>query len=509
MDMHRFQSLKNVVWSDLGILVLLALAWLVFHTLTNGQYGFHRDELDMLDSARHPDWGYVAYPPLTPLLTRVALELFGTSLAGLRFPAALAQAITMVLTGLMARELGGSRLAQVVAALGAAIAPIVLMLSSMLHYVSFDYLWWVVIAYLMVRLLKTEDPRWWLGIGAAIGLGLLTKYTMAFWVAGIVGGVVLTRVRRYLLSPWLWAGVVLSVLIFLPNLIWQMQHHFISLDFLNSIHARDVRIGRTANFLVEQFYVCTNVVTVPLWGLELYFFFGARAGQRYRPLGWMFLIPFAQFLVAQGRGYYLSPAYPMLIGAGAAWGERQLASLSAGALRVGRALAVGLVAISGAVFAALVLPLAPVNSAWWNLAVQLNPELREEIGWPELVGTVAQIYATLPADAKTLTTIFADNYGEAGAINLYGTAYGLPEAISGMNSYWLRGYGNPAAQTVIILGGKQGEAEALFDTCRIAGRVSNPYAVVNEEIRDHFAILLCQGPHFRWPDIWQSLQRFG
>jgi hypothetical protein len=155
------------------------------------------------------------------------------------------------------------------------------------------------------------------------------------------------------------------------------------------------------------------------------------------------------------------------------------------------------------------LPLAPVNSAWWDLAVQANPELREEIGWPELVETVAQIYATLPADAKPLTTIFADNYGEVGAIHLYGPAYGLPEAISGMNSYWLRSYGNPAAQTVIILGGKQSEAEALFATCRIAGRVSNRYGVVNEEIRDHPNILLCRGPHFRWPDIWPSLQRFG
>jgi hypothetical protein len=171
--------------------------------------------------------------------------------------------------------------------------------------------------------------------------------------------------------------------------------------------------------------------------------------------------------------------------------------------------ALGLVAISGAIFAALVLPLAPVNTAWWNLAVEVNPELREEIGWPELVETVAQIYAALPADEKPLTTIFADNYGEAGAINLYGPAHGLPQAISGMNSFWLRGYGNPAATTVIILGGNQAEAEALFDTCRIAGWVSNPYGVLNEEARQHSAVLLCQRPNQTWPDIWKNLQRFG
>jgi 4-amino-4-deoxy-L-arabinose transferase-like glycosyltransferase len=507
--MSKFPSLKNIVWSDLGILVLLALAWLVFHTLTNGQYGFHRDELDMVDSARHLDWGYVAYPPVTPTLARVALELFGTSLAGLRLVAALAQAIAMVLTGLMARELGGSRLAQVVAALAAATAPIVLMLASLFHYVSFDYLWWVLIAYLMIRLLKTDDPRWWLGIGAAIGLGMLTKYTMAFWAASLVGGVLLTRARRYLASPWLWGGVGLALLIFLPNLIWQVQHQFISLQFLSSIHARDIRMGRTTDFLVEQFYVATNLATVPLWGMGLFFFFGARAGQRYRLLGWMFAIAFALFFVAQGRGYYLAPAYPVLIAAGAAWGEQRLASLSAGALRLGRVLAVGLVGIGGAAFAALVLPIAPVNSAWWDLAIQLNPELREEIGWPELVEAVAHIYATLPADEQALTTIFADNYGEAGAINLYGPAYGLPQAVSGMNSFWLRGYGNPAAQTVIILGADEVEAQAIFDTCRRAGRATNRYGVLNEETRLHPVILLCRGPHQAWPDIWKFVQRFG
>lgn len=507
--MNRFLSLKNTVLSDLGILILLALARLAFHTLTNGQYGFHRDELDMVDSARHLAWGYVAYPPVTPLLARVALELFGTSLAGLRFLAALAQGISMVLTGLMARELGGSRATQIVAALGAATAPIALMMGSLFHYVSFDYLWWVLIAYLMIRLLKTEDPRWWLGIGAVIGLGFMTKYTMAFLVAGIVGGVLLTRARRHLASPWLWGGVGLSLLLFLPNLLWQVQHQFTSLQFLSSIHNRDVQMGRTVNFLIEQFYICTNVVTVPLWGAGLYFFLGAHAGQRYRPLGWMFAIPFALFLIAQGRGYYLSPAYPMLLAAGTVWGEQRLAALSAGAFRVGRTLAVGLLAVSGAAFAALVLPLATVNSSWWNLAIKLNPELREEIGWPELVETVAHVYAVLPEDEKQLTTIFADNYGEAGALNLYGPAYGLPEAVSGMNSYWLRGYGNPAARTVIILGGNQADAEVFFDTCRQAGRITNRYGVANEETRQHPIVLLCQGPRRPWPDIWKFVQRFG
>jgi len=188
-----------------------------------------------------------------------------------------------------------------------------------LVYTTVDYLWWVLIAYLMIRLLKSENPRWWLGIGAVIGLGMQTKYSIVFLIAGIVAGVILTQAHRYLLSPWLWAGVLLAVLIFLPNLAWQAQHDFISLDFLSSIHARDIRIGRTETFLKDQTYISANLVTIPLWILGLGFYFFAPSGRRFRTLGWMFVIPFALLYESKGRGYYLAPAYPMLLAAGAVW----------------------------------------------------------------------------------------------------------------------------------------------------------------------------------------------
>jgi 4-amino-4-deoxy-L-arabinose transferase-like glycosyltransferase len=309
-------SRPNIIFSDLGSLITLALLRFFLHLLTNSQYGFHRDELATLDDARYLAWGYVAYPPVTPFIARVSLELFGPSLVGVRLFSALAQCVAMVLAGLMARELGGSRLAQVVTALAVAIAPISLIQGALFQYVSFDYLWWVSIAYLIIRLLKSENPRWWLGIGAVIGLGMMTRYTMAFFVAGIAGGVLLTRARRYLAAPWLWGGVALSLLIFLPNLIWQIQHDFISLEFLSSIHARDVEIGRTDGFLIEQLYVTASLVTIPLWVAGLYYYFFSPAGARYRLLGWMYLIPFLLFLVSQARSYYLGPAYPMLIAAG-------------------------------------------------------------------------------------------------------------------------------------------------------------------------------------------------
>lgn len=502
-------SRTQVIWSGPGLLILLALLRFLLHLLTNGQYGFHRDELATLDDARYLAWGYVAYPPLTPFIGRVALELFGPSLVGVRLFSALAQCVAMVLAGLMSRELGGSRLAQVVAALAVAIVPISLLQAALFQYVSFDYLWSVVIAYFVIRLLASGNPRWWLGIGAFIGLGMMTRYTMALFVAGIVGGIVLTRARRYLASPWLWAGVALSLLIFLPNLMWQVRHDFIGLEFSSSIHARDVRIGRTEGFLMEQFFVSTNPFTIPLWLAGLYFYFFSRNGARYRMLGWMYLIPFILYLVVQGRSYYLAPAYPMLIAAGAVAWERWLASLPVGAARLVGGVTWGALLLGAVMGGALMLPIAPVSSAWWQFTSQVHDNFVEEIGWPELVKTVNDIYTALPAAEQAQTGILAGNYGEAGAINLYGPAYGLPEAISGINSYWLRGYGDPPPQTLIVLGYPRRGAERFFERCELAGRITNRYNVENEETRDSPDIFICRGPRQPWPVLWQSLKHFG
>ena len=346
---------QRIIASDTGILVLSALSVVALHTATNGAYGFHRDELATIDDARFLSWGYVVYPPVTPLIARVSLALFGASMIGLRFFAALGVGIAMVLTGLMAREIGGGRRAQLVAAWAVAIAAPAVSFGYLFQYVSFDYLWWVLAAWVTIRLLRSEDQRWWLALGASVGLGMMTKFTMAFLVAGIVGGIVLTR-PRWLLNKWLWCGAAAGLLIFLPNLIWQVRHDFITLDFLRFIHARDVKMGRADGFLPAQFWMVTNCVTVPIWLAGLYFLFFKPEGKRYRMIGWMYLIPLAILLIARGKPYYLAPAYPMLLAIGAVWGERWLETLSpaaAGAIR--RVVRTSMI-VAGVGTAAVVLP---------------------------------------------------------------------------------------------------------------------------------------------------------
>ena len=489
------------------VLWLLGLALFLLHMFTNHQYGFHQDELVVLDNASHLDWGFVEYPPLTPFLARIELTLYGLSLVSARTFAALAHSVVLVLTGLMTRELGGRRVAQILSALGAAIAPIALIQGSLIQYVTFDFLWSVMIAYLVIRLLKSEDPRWWIPIGVVIGLGMMTKYTMVMFVTGLVGGVLLTDARRYLRSPWLWGGAAVSLLIFLPNLIWQVRHDFISLEFLSSIHARDVEIGRADGYIPEQFLFCSNPFVIPLWVAGLVYYLRSEAGKRYRLIGWMYVIPFLIYLITQGRSYYLAPAYPMLIAAGAVVWQEWIDRLSMRSARLATGVTWAGLVIGAVISGALALPIAPINSPLWNITSEVHDTFTEQIGWPEMISTVAGIYGDLPEDEKARAGILAAENDEAAALNLYGGEYGLPAAISGSDTFWLRGYGDPPPEILIVVGYSRDDVSSVSAQCQVAGTITNPYGVEND-LRDPPDIFVCRELRISWPEFWNRVKRY-
>jgi 4-amino-4-deoxy-L-arabinose transferase-like glycosyltransferase len=497
IDAHR----RATTWSLLAI----AAAIVVLHVFTNERYGFHRDELQVLSDARHLDWGFVAVPPFTPFLERIAMAMFGLSLVGLRLFSVIAQACAILITGFMARELGGGRLAQIAAALAVALAPLSIFEGTEFQYTTFDYLWWVLIAWFTIRLLKTENPRWWLAIGAVVGVGLLTKYTMVFYLAGLLGGLVLTPARRYLRGGWFWGGMALGLLICSPNIVWQAQHGFISYHFLRYIHARDIGEGRTNGFVTDQFRACTNLFAAPLWIAGLVAFLRDR---RFRMIAWMYLIPLALLLAGKGRGYYLGGAYPMLIAMGATVAERWAASQRPLWRRTAEiAFFTGLAAIG--VYAMMLL--VPLASSGWlkSFALRHNTDLREEIGWNDLVKTVAAVRDALPPQQRANLGVIVGNYGEQGAIEIFGPAYHLPPPISMTNSAWLRGYPNPPPSTLIVLGFSQRGAEHAFTSCRLAGHNGNAEHVDNEESRRHPDIFVCGPPRLAWPEFWKSYQAFG
>jgi len=491
--------------ADSAILLAIASGIALVHVLTNSRYGFHRDELQTLSDALHLDWGFVAYPPFTPFVERISLGLFGTSLVGLRLFSVIAQALVIVMAGLIARELGGGRLAQATAALATALAPLALFEGTEFQYTTFDYLWWVLIAYFVIRLLKTEDPRWCLAIGATVGVGFMTKYTMGFYVAGIVGGLLLTRARRFLRSGWFWSGMALALVICLPNLVWQVRHDFISYHFLHHIHVRDVAEGRAEGFLYQQFRICTNLLAVPLWIAGLICFFRDR---RYRMLAWMYVIPLALFAVSKARFYYVGAAYPMLLAMGAAQGERWITTWSRGWRRaVEGVFFTGLTAF-GLLFGARIIPFAS-SGPMREFALKNNGDMREQIGWDDLVKAVAEVRDSLPEEQRQSAGVLVGNYGEAGAIEILGPEYHLPPPISLTNSAWLRGYPTPPPATLIVVGWSREQVEEAFTACRLAGHNGNRYGIKNEESEDHPDIFVCGGPREPWPEFWKEHQRFG
>lgn len=376
-----------------------------------------------------------------------------------------------------------------------------------MQYVAFDALAWVLAAYFIIRLVKSGDPRWWIAIGASLGFGMLTKWTMGFFTLGIVAGVLLTPARRCLGSKWLWMGVALALVMFLPNILWQVQNHWISLDMLKHIHERDIRQGRATYFLPQQLELTGLLLPLALAGL--YFYFRAPEGRRFRMIGWMYLVTLLLFVVLQGRWYYMNPAYPMLFAGGAVWGEGRLAKMRRAPAMAVRVVAWAALLASPLVVAAFFMPVAPLGTKWWQMAANVQGDHREELGWPELVQEVARIRDSLTPEQRERLAILGTNYGEAGAINLYGPHYGLPQAISGVNSFWVRGYGNPEPQTVIILGLSKRYRNEQFQDCRLAGHTPNPYNVVNEETGDHPDIYVCGLPRAGWKGFWSDFRYFG
>ncbi len=493
---------RSEAWCwDTALLVFVALATVLLHAAVGDRYGFHADELATLDDARNLAWGYPGYPPVTAFFARISLILFGTDLVGFRFFASLAQAIAVVLAGLMARDLGGGRWAQLFAAVAS--VPFCIGGGALMQYVSFDYLAWVLVAFFVVSSCASEDSRFWVPVGASIGFGMLAKYTMAFLGVGVVAGLLLTEARRYVRSRWFWIGVTLAIVIFLPNLLWQWRHDFVALAILKAVHARDVGLGHASRFLLDQLRFS------PLAVAGLYFYLFSARGSRFRIVGWMFLAPLLLFVIAKGRSYYFFPAYPMIFAGAAAWGEGWLAPMPRWRARTIATLAWAALAYGVGVATVYFLPLAPIGSKWWEKSNALQETYRGEIGWPEMVQEVARIRDSLTSSEREHLGILATTYGEAGAINLFGPAYGLPRAISGAGSYWERGYGDPPPQTLIVLGLSSQWADEHLQGCRLAGHVWNRYGVPTTETVYRPDIFVCGPPRRSWPEFWPRFRSYG
>ena len=522
-----------VLAGGLGVVVLLAAAKLVVHLAATGRFGYSYfvDELYYLACARHLAWGFVDMPPLFPAIVAALRSVLGDSLLAIRLLPALAGAALVLMTGLIARDLGGRRFAQGIAALAVLVAPIWLALHSIDTMNALDQLFWTGCAWIVLRIVRdvqqevprqatggaaAERPKLWLLFGALAGLGMLNKHSMAFFGVAVVAALLLTPERRALRSPWLWLGGLLAGVIFLPNLAWIVQHHFPHFEMLANVkrEGRDVSLN-PLQFMVQQ-VLLMNPLTLPLWLGGLAWLLFDREGRRYRVLGVAWLAVMAEMFLLDGRPYYPAPAYPMLLAAG---GVALEGWLTAPRRRAAGLVYAAMLALSGAVLAPLFTPLLPPETLIrYSRAIGMTqprienhrlgplPQLMaDRFGWKEMAEEVARIYRSLPPADRARAAIFGQNYGQAGAIDLFGPALGLPPAISGHLSYYLWGPRGYTGDVMIVLDDDRQTLERLFGSVELAGHVFHPYSMPYQ----HFDVFVCRGPHQSLAALWPRIKRYG
>jgi hypothetical protein len=493
------------------VFVLAALATLL-HFLFNRGYGYFRDELYYAVCGQHLAWGYVDHAPLVAVVAHFTRAILGDSLAALRFVPALSGAAKVVTAGWMAREMGGGRLAQFFAAVTTLIAPIYLTFDNFLSMNAFEPVFWMLCAAVVVRILNGGDRRLWLLFGLVAGLGLLNKHSMLFFGSGLALGLLLTVPREFT-HCWIWLGTSVAMSLFLPNLLWEMRTGWPTIALLHSVIGTKYTTVSPWAFIGEQ-TLLTLPLSAPIWLAGTWFLLRDREGRRYAALGIAYLIVLAEMLILHGKIYYLAPAYVMLLAAGSVWFEKQTWFTTR---RWAAPVAAVVLIVAAVVVAPLAMPVLPINTLtryarFWDVqAVQVEnvpqddlPQLFGDMfGWQEQVATVAKVYEALPSAERAHATIAAYNYGEAGAIDYFGPAYGLPPAVSGHNQYGFWGPGGNSNEVVVAIGYSDGFLRQFFDDVQRQATISSAHSLPEER---NVAIFVCREPRADWATMWALWQ---
>jgi hypothetical protein len=427
-------------------LALIAAAAAALELAVSARYGFVRDELYFLSAGRHLAFGYVDQPPLTPLLARLS-SATGDTVVGLRVLPAFALAAIVLLTAAMSRRLGAGRTGQLLAALAAATCGEYLGAAHELTTTTPDFLFWTITLYLVVRLLASRDPRWWLAIGGCVGVATEAKWNIGFLFAALLAGVAVTDARRLMRSRYFLIGCLLVAVLAAPDVAWQAAHGWPNMAVFHAL--QDQAGHNRAVYWVGQ-VVFTGLALTPIWVAGLIWSLRSAQACGFRAAGiCCAIVILVQFAVG-GKVYYAGGAYAFLLAAGCVPVERWLGRRGPIASRVQPAAAMAVAMLTSAlIILPVALPVLPARALHVLPLQKINYDLAESIGWPSEVALIAREFDALPAAQRRLTTILAGNYGEAGAIERYGPQFGLKHAFSGNNNFWLWGP-PPAADTAAI-----------------------------------------------------------
>ena len=510
----NYFSKKNFLNTNflLGVLVLVKL---LIHFFTNGQYGYFRDELYYLACSEHPDIGYVDQPPFIVYVTLLTRWLFGDSLFSLRFFPAVAGAVNVLLTGLIARQLGGGRFAQSLAALTVIIAPVILGVNSLLTMNAFDQLFWTLGFYILILILKNNNHKLWLWFGLVAGIGLMNKLTILFFGFGVFTAFLFTPQRRHLLNKWPWIAGILSFVILTPFIIWQTWNDWATLEFYGIYGQAKTYPASFLEFIYMQVFTI-HPFSLPVWLAGLYYFVRSKDGSRYRPMGYIYIILFFLIFYLEGKFYHLSPAYTILLASGAVMIEKF--SLQRKWFRPAYT---SVLIIGGMLTAPMAIPVLPVDtfirytsSTGGSAGVKMErldegklPQIYADMfGWENMAETVAGVYHSLTPEEQAKCCISTGNYGEAAAIDFFGKKYNLPEAISGHNSYYLWGPGDCTGEVVISIGSRLDDLVELFEQVEEAAVIQCDYCMPYE---NNLPVYICRGLKIPIKEAWRLSKAFG
>lgn len=493
--MHLSSLAKKLICfcqRDMVLVYFLAFAKLMSHLPLIACTNFRPDELSFMACGMHLDWGYVDDPPLVPWLARLSTELFGYSRFGLRLWPTIAGTISILLTGLMAKSLGGKYLAQILSALAVFAAPAFIINCSEACVFSYEPMCWLLVFFCLCVVVKTEDPRYWLLVGLAAGLGLLTKFTMLLVMGGLVLALLATPQRRLLNSVWPYIAALVALLALVPSFYWWSQHDWAGLEFLASVPAGNETTD-LFKYVLGQITYC-GWITVPLWLTGLYALLYWKPLRPYRALGITYLILFQFFVLTNGNIRYITPIYPVLMVAGALWVERK--SRKERVSYLGHTYAAALAIASVVLIPVILSPKLVSESTFMRVLTcgMLGPDSRyaseiytpeSDVDWAARVNAIAQQYNRLPRDQKAKTIIFSEDSALDAAIDIYGQKHNLPNAACNAFSAYYWGAPNYSVSTVITA--HTNEPSENFFSSKYKKRYVSRYSDIAPSFSDRFS----------------------
>lgn len=484
----------------LAIVLSLSLTKLLIQLLGNRHYGFHRDELLHLSVGEHLDWGFMEFPPLIAVFGNLSGLLFGDSLMGMRlFPTFFGIGI-LILCVFIARDLGGQWRAALLAGISVLAFLPFYRNHTLFQPVVFEQFFWTLLYYFLVKYLATEQSKWLLWAGVATGLGLLTKYTISLGIFAILLSLFFYQKGTIYKEKKLYFAGLLAFFMFLPTLLWQVQHDFPLLKHLVALSGSQLEASGRWEFILGQVMIPPTLVVSLIGGWYLF------RTSSYRWMAISALVVFILMWLLKAKSYYFYPVYPVLFAAGAVQFDLWMRKKKP----VWTAVLAASMFLPFIPFIPEVTPVLPITSYIDYKGLEpeqgrydLTSDYADMFGWEEQVVVVDSIYQSFPESLQNKCVIWAENYGEAGAIKILGDRYGLPDPICRHGSFWMWGPGQSDAEVWISLGNEAEAVREVFSEVQLVRKLYHPYAVEEE---NGIPVYICQNPKVDIEQWWKDYE---